>query len=198
MGRPKPRYASKGPRRHSDWSLGANEETFPLTGSVTNVTLWTPVSNKEAGTIIRIVGEVHVRGDVNDWGTLASGGGKLDQTVHMGVQVVNRALGAAGTARDPSGDDDYEGKEWMWRKTVNLAYTITDGTMEPPDWYIPLSEAVLGGTNDHVDIKVKRKLDLSQDELVFSSRLVNRVATGALSAQRPAIGLHLRLLMLHT
>ncbi len=151
------------PKRGTDWH---NADTTPIGGAVLvgvqlNTALWSPVTLEDNATVVRIVGTLWVAPDpdFDIQGTLTS-------TLHMGIQIVNRAAGAVGTARDPSLPDDREGGEWMWLGQAFQHARVTSSTEEPPSQYIQLSP--LSSYNPYIDIRVKRKIDKSQDEIILS------------------------------
>ncbi len=182
-------------RARYDWVNGTiTQAVIGSAGAQLNINLWSPTTLGVRTTIMRIVGEIHVGSDPDDFSSDTSGGGHIDNTLYAGIQVVNRVIGSGGVARDPANADDREGREWMWLKSWRNAYIIKDGTQEPPDWFMPFSD--VGGQMAHVDIRVKRIIDRSQDELLLSFMQVNRLASGTCATDTWAISANLRMLLL--
>ncbi len=151
------------PKRSTDWhnaDLTLIGESV-IAGVQNNTALWTPVTLEDEATVVRIVGTIWVAPDP-DFDIQ----GLLTSTLHMGIQKVNRAAGAVGTARDPLGADDREGGEWMWMSQAFQHAYVTSSTEEPPNKYVQLSP--LSSYNPYIDIRVKRKIDKSQDEIILS------------------------------
>ncbi len=151
------------PKRGTDWhnaDITLNGQSL-LAGVQANTALWTPVTLEDQATVVRIVGTLWVAPDP-DFDIQ----GALTSTLHMGIQKVNRAAGAVGTARDPLLADDREGTEWMWMGQAFQHAYVTSSTEEPPSQYIQLSD--MGSYNPYIDIRVKRKIDKSQDEIILS------------------------------
>ena len=167
-------YAGRRKRPNYDWVDAVSQFTGVTTASQSNVTLLSPVTGKEEATVIRIVGSIYPYVDMTGSDGAA---GSWESALHLGIQVVNRAAGSSGTARSPATSDDREGKEWMWLRTYATRFIITSDVQIPPDWYIPLGGVLVGDRDPSVDIKVKRRLDLSQDELILSAA-VETTATG--------------------
>ncbi len=132
-----------------------------VNGVQSNTTLFAPSGTNEKMTVTRIIGTIYVAIDPSDLTV-----GTNISTLHMGIQVVSRAIGAAGQARSPANADDREGHEWMWLGHAFHCAEVTDGTGVPPDWYIPTHEN--GAYKPYIDITVKRVLKENQDELVLS------------------------------
>ena len=126
-------------------------------------------------TITRIVGEVdvHVNTDDTDFLPTAGVNTRSWYTVNMGIQIVNREQAAGGTPRHPSIIDDREGGEWLWMRHMTFGWhTYTEtATTTLTNWFVPMWN--VGGYDPHFDIRVKRKLDLQQDDLHFSIAGVN-------------------------
>ncbi len=192
------RRARRGPRpsgRVLEWHTGVRAfSTTQLAGVITNVTLLPTATLLETVTVMRIVGHVSVVPDVIDVANWGVGGGTIDTSIEMGVQVVNRVAGGVGAARNPAVPDDREGKEWMWRRAYRRAYRLTDGTDEPPDWLLTLHE--IGADKTQVDITVKRRVDLSQDEIILSHVQTNRTAGAELASLQFVLLIDLRILLL--
>ncbi len=155
------------------WRNGSRNVRIDLTAGVgapgvqVNSTLLTPITQGEHITLTRVVGTCHVVPDFTDVTNHAEGATII--AVNVGIQVVNRAAGAVGTARSPATADDREGREWIWMMTYLLGWTVTPSAGVPAGVYIPMH--VEKGVNPAaVDIRVQRKIDDSQDELVFSAQ----------------------------
>jgi len=140
------------------------DDTIGTVAPITHVNLWTPVQEDKKATLVRIVGDLHVFPDT----IIMQEVGAFEFVVNAGIQVVNRALNTAGTARSPSIEDDLEGGEWLWRKSYCFRWVMTAHASVGSLEYKPSSPDLVGSNSSHVDIKVKRKLDLSQDELLLS------------------------------
>lgn len=148
--------------RHVDWS-GINEQvTLSAVAPLVHMNLWQPVVELERATVTRI------RGCINFEIAPEQLTGSHVAIVSVGVQVVNRAQGTSGTARDPSNVDDLEGGEWLYLRQHVAAWTITGSVGTPPDAFIANGGDILSGYNADVDIKAQRIIDLSQDELLLS------------------------------
>ncbi len=183
-------------QRKLDWAEGVAAFDATLVDMVENTTILLNLPNKERQTVMRIVGSVSMVPKVEVFGGLADVVGEYDGVIECGIQVVNRAAGVVGSARNPATGDDRQGREWMWRRTYRRAYVVTHGAAPGnlADWFIPLHET--GSDDTRVDIKVKRVLDRSQDELVFSMTHVSRRATGSLASMEFFAHIDLRCLML--
>jgi len=153
-------------RRLIDWQNGFTVEAcnFVAFDSLTAFELTSPFTEGPKVTLVRMVGQIHA---VVKPASIAENVIDTDvcSTLHMGIQVVNRAGGIDGTSRDPSVPDDKEGGEWLWMDTRFAAWRVTSSGagISPPDWYIPTHQ--VGSDTPKLDSKVKRKLDLSQDKL---------------------------------
>jgi len=157
------RRRGNGPQRHTDWSGIKFDENVTTVSPTANVNLWTPVTEDKSATVVRIVGEIYVSPGTLALQTL----GAFDFNVSVGIQVVNRAAGSTGTARNPRNEDDLEGKEWLWLRHYCFKYvTAVDAGNEVI--FITGMQDFVDKPDPHVDIRVKRKLDLSQDELLLS------------------------------
>lgn len=156
------RQTRKGPKRGTDWHnadiTGAGATV--LDSIQTNTALWSPVTLDDKATVVRIVGTIHCAPspDVDVASIITS-------TLHMGIQKVNRAAGAVGTARNPRLADDREGSEWMWMGQAFYHARTTSSAEFPPN---QLLDWTRGGYNPYIDIRVKRKIDKSQDEIILS------------------------------
>ncbi len=150
-------------RRTVSWANAdlTQQSATLLNGIQTNTPLFAPSSTNEKMTVVRIVGTIFVAADPTDLAV-----GLNTSTLHMGIQVVNRAQGISGIARDPSNGDDREAHEWMWLGQAFHVGLVTTDVGVPPDWYIPTHE--VGSYNPYIDIKVKRVLKENQDELILS------------------------------
>ncbi len=88
----------------------------------------------------------------------------------MGIQLVNRERGSSGDERNPAAADDREGHEWLWMRHASFSWSTYKTSGTPPrnleNWWVPTWN--VGGFDEHIDVRVMRKLDLSQDELLFS------------------------------
>ncbi len=177
-----------------EWHRGISTFTETVLNTVQNVTLLINVAEAETVTIMRIVGSVTFAPDAAEVDSLPASPGAIDSKIECGIQIVNRVAGGTGTARNPGISDDREGKEWMWRRLYRRSYVVTRSVDNPPDWWIPMHET--GEDSSTVDIKVKRRIDLSQDELVFSHLHSARIATGNLAALEYFGHIDLRILLL--
>jgi len=164
-GRARPR----GSRRLTDWNNGFTVVACNLVAhdTETNFILITPFNEGPMVTLVRTVGQIHAAVEP---ASIAENVTDTDvcSTLHMGIQVVNRAAGGAGTPRDPSVPDDKEGSEWLWMDSRFAAWRVTSAGagVTPPDWYIPTHQ--VGSDTPKLDLKVKRKIDLSQDQLLLT------------------------------
>jgi len=166
--------------RHVDWS-GINESiSLSSVANLQHVNLWQPVVELERATVTRIRGCINM--DIIPVGSVAS----FQCKVSVGIQVVNRAQGTSGVARDPALVDDLEGGEWLylrqhtarWRETgIVDGFEITGG------------DILTGGLVTDVDVKAQRIIDLSQDELLVSFSL--QAAAGVIVG----VDTHMRLLL---
>ncbi len=194
MGRPRAQRRGAPKQRLYDWREGL--ATFDETSlTQQNLTLLGPVGTQEHATVTRIVGRVSVVWGAAQIANLAAVG-HYDGIIACGIQIVNRAAAAPGVARKPELLSDREGGEWMWLRQYRRSAAITAdaaGGGAPADWWIPTSET--GQDDTMVDIKVRRRIDLSQDEVLFSHTQVNRVASGSLSAISFFVRADLRLLL---
>ncbi len=162
------RQSRRKPRRGTDWhNAELNTSAFSVAANVqSNTALWTPTLNDDNATVVRIVGWIHVAPQVPVDVT-----GFRTDTLNMGIQVVNRVLNSAGVARDPALADDREGSEWMWMgQAFHVSHTTTSAEF-PPSTNLWLSQD--SKYNPQIDIRVKRKIDKSQDEIVLSIRSLN-------------------------
>ncbi len=164
-------------RRHApsnrtlDWHLGlTNNQIFPNsapTPTTVNASIITPITQGEKVTITRIVGSIWAYPDASDSGFNTTGV-QMHQ-MNMGIQVINRAKGVQGVARDPHLADDREGSEWMWMRHQAFAWQINGSSGIPPDHLLTFAGFSEDIASTFVDITVQRKFDLSQDELVLSA-----------------------------
>ncbi len=152
-------------RRLTDWQNGFLTVAANATAAdtLTNFVLNAPFNNGPKVTLVRIIGEVHSA--IAPTSLCRVLNANLNSTLHMGIQIVPRAQNTAGTPRDPSVVDDQEGS-WLWKGSRWHSWMVTDPEGCPPDWYLPTHS--VGSDNPHLDIKVKRKIDLSQDQLLLS------------------------------
>ncbi len=157
------RQTRRSARRGTDWHNADITTTFfqVVAGVQLNISLWTPALLDEDATVVRIVGTIFSALQVPDDVT-----GLHHDTLNMGIQIVNRSKGIVGTERSPAIADDREGSEWMWMGQNFHASNITDGTENPPNSWVKWSES--NGYNPYIDIRVKRKIDKSQDEILLS------------------------------
>ncbi len=157
--------------RTLDWHLGlTNTQIFPNssgTPSTVTASIITPITQGEHVTVTRIVGNIWAFVDSTDSGFNVTG--TQIHTMNMGIQVVNRAKGIIGVARDPFLADDREGSEWMWMRHQTFAWQINGASGIPPDDFIAFSGFNEDIASSAVDITVQRKFDLSQDELVLAA-----------------------------
>ncbi len=151
-----------GHRRMTDWSgIHINEEVTPAQPTV-HITLWTPISEDKHATVVRIVGDLHVFPDSAE----LQNPGALAWNVFAGIQVVNRAQGGSGMKRAPNVADDLEGGEWLWLRAWTFNW-VNQGVTGDVRMHTACPD-LLGANPSHLDIRVKRKLDLSQDELILT------------------------------
>ncbi len=166
------RSYARSPKRLTDWSGVISDPTVAGAGVVTSTNLWTPVTEMEHATVTRIRGTINpvMQNELED-----AGSGFHSMEVFAGIQVVNRAQGAVGVARDPGINDDMEGGEWLWLRSWLFAWEVDSGA--PPAWIVPAGGDVLTGAYDpYVDVKAQRKIDLSQDELLFTLSAIGSTA----------------------
>jgi len=158
------RRRGTGPKRMTDWSGIVFDDNIVTAAPVEHVNLWTPVTEDKHATVVRIVGEIYVAPN-----TLAlQSEGAFSFFVSAGIQVVNRAAGTTGAARNPRLEDDLEGGEWLWLRHYCFQYVAeVDGTSGAVTHLTGMQDFV-NYPDPHVDIRVKRKLDLSQDELLLT------------------------------
>lgn len=153
------RRRSTAPRRHTDWSgIHINEEVT-VAQSVLQVPIWTPVAEDKKATVVRIVGDLHIIPSTDQM----QNPGAFAFNVFAGIQVINRAQGVAGNPRLPQQPDDLEGGEWLWLRSYCFRW-VNQGVTGDVRMH-GASPDMFGGNGSHLDIRVKRKLDLSQDEL---------------------------------
>lgn len=160
------RYAKS--TRTLDWFNGSTNQLLTVVsdGAQQDLELITPITQGEHVTLTRIVGEVQLAIKTVDASFNVVG--DTGHIINCGIQVVNRARGLGGTTREPNRADDREGREWMWMRHYFRVWQINDAVAggPPSEWYIPVTDT--GGEDQHVDIKVQRKIDLSQDAVIFS------------------------------
>ena len=165
------------PRRGTYWvdgatgaCIGATAVAFATPPVSTHFNLIGTSTERDKATLVRMVGEVDVNINSDSVNFLPAAGGSYRSliTVFMGIQIVNRVQGAAGVPRDPHLVDDRQGGEWLWMRSVQLAWHMYSETATTTltNWFVPTWN--VGGYDPHVDIRVKRKLDLLQDDVVFS------------------------------
>jgi len=158
------RRRGNGPKRMTDWSGVLFDDNIVTAAPIEHVNIWTPVTEDQHATVVRIVGEIYVSPSTLALQSL----GAFSFKVAAGIQVVNRALGTTGTARSPLIEDDLEGGEWLWLRHYCFQYVTTvDGTSGDVI-YLTGMQDFIEAPDPHVDIRVKRKLDLSQDELLLT------------------------------
>ena len=153
-------------RRMTDWQPGQIAHLSLLgDGAQQNTPLWSSTTGGDTATLVRIVGQVHVMPQIELAEAIAEG------YLYAGVSIVPRVQGAVGVAADPSAIDDRE-VSWMWLNSWAHRHVVTTNLEALPDWFIPSTNT--GGDNPQVDIKVKRKIDLSNDEVVLSFKAISR------------------------
>ncbi len=152
-----------GDKRQLDWSGIVDDVLVLGTGVVNSTNLWTPVTEMETATVTRIRGVVNPALGAD----ITQAEGSYDFELFGGIQVVNRAAGAVGTARDPSLNDDMEGREWLWLRMWTLSWVV-QGAIAPTVTVVDGGDVLTGAYDPYVDVKAQRKLDLSQDELLLS------------------------------
>lgn len=164
------RQSRRTARRGTDWHNAAiTSGSVNLVANVqSNFNLWSPSTLDEDATVVRIVGTIYAAALVPVDVTSIT---YLD-TLNMGIQVVNRAKNVTGSERSPGLADDREGGEWMWMGQKFHASTITDGTQTPANAWMDHQGGE--GYNPYIDIRVKRKFDKSQDEILLSYLSLNR------------------------
>lgn len=176
------RRAQRAPRRKTHWENGATNLCLGFeaaNASAPPIPLHTIILGTGTSplmqTITRIVGELDVWVNTDDTDFLSAVGSARRSwyVVNAGIQIVNRADGAAGIPRDPDNADDREGGEWLWMRHYAFGWhTYTDtSTTALASWFVPMWN--VGGYDPHIDIRVKRKLDHQQDDLVLSLTGVN-------------------------
>jgi len=145
-------------KRNVDWTGVDEVSTVGSVSQLIHQNIWTPVFELERATVTRIRGTIGYGVGLPE---TASQGYGIE--VSVGIQVVNRAQGITGTARDPSNLDDLEGGEWLYLRQhtadiqVNAANQIFIATGD-----------LMTGVDVDVDVKAQRVIDLSQDELLLS------------------------------
>ncbi len=156
------RSRGRAPRRNTDWSgIHMSEEITPAQPTV-HIPIWTPIAEDKKATVVRIVGDIHMLVSTDE----LQNPGAFAWNVFAGIQVVNRVLNASGVPRNPLVGDDLEGGEWLWLRQYCFRW-VNQGVTG--DVSVKSSgNDILGGNGSHVDIRVKRKLDLSQDELILT------------------------------
>lgn len=159
---PRRRRFSGNAKRALDWTGVQFNATVTSLSSIENINLWTPVVLDKQATIIRIVGDIHIFPN----NSVLDNPVEVEFSVTSGIQVVNRAAGTSGAARDPQLTDDLEGGEWMYLRQYCFQVT-SHGTAGSVDVHA-LSPDLVGANGSHIDIRVKRKMDLSQDELLLT------------------------------
>lgn len=183
-------------QRLYDWREGVTDITTTANATQRDVTLLGPVGTQERATITRIVGSVSVTYESTGVVAAMTATGQFDSVIHMGIQVVNRAKGVPGSARNPATLSDREGKEWMWLRSYRRSALIANmviGASDLAPWWIPLDAT--GSDDTRVDIKVKRRIDLSEDELLLSITQFNLLASGSMSAITFRVQSDLRVLL---
>ncbi len=152
-----------GPKRGTDWS-GVHFDVEVNVGAPTaHINLWTPVTEDQGATVVRVVGEIYVA----PTNAALSVEGEFEFRASVGIQVVNRAVGGTGAERNALIEDDLEGREWLWMRHYCFHYVIQGDLGEPANAITGMQQFVTA-PDSHIDVRVKRKLDLSQDELLLS------------------------------
>ncbi len=174
MARRKP--STRGPRRQTHWEdagtnlcIGFTSSGTPPGTAIHNTMLGTGTSPLMQ-TLIRLVGDIDVFINSDDTDFLPSTGTAQRHwhVINMGIQIVNRENAGSGDPRHPGIEDDREGGEWLWTRSITFGWhTYADDTTATlNNWFVPMWN--VGGYNPHLDVKVKRKLDHQQDDIVFS------------------------------
>lgn len=193
------RFRRRRPRRvkargmHGDWVVGVDHNCMlPIvsvmkcsdTAAPNDTTDFSlldtqDVEDKEdALTVVRIVGDVPIVSRLK-FSSEPPGINMVVHTIREGIYLSTVDPNGVAVDMDPRLPGDMESDCWLWLRTRSFKFAyVGPATSPPPGIFWQAASDYNVGQNDHLDIRVKRKLKRGQ-ELIYTVGAFHEVTEGS-------------------